>query len=239
MSTTIVVVFGTLCVACWIVAYTAIIYRGFRDKSYGMPVPALAANLSWEAAYSFVLDPFGDYIHTLSIPCFCIDLIIAVQCLMYGKTSMTSPLLRRWFRSIVVAAVAIAFPVVYLGFLEFHDPAGEYTGFGINFMMSLLFLALLERRPGAAGQSMYIAVFKWLGTFFSYIATVLTVTTSVARPLPSSPWSFLRAMATYNAYPLTHLISVLYLVTFLADLLYTGLLYRRLRDLGITPWRRL
>lgn len=86
---------------------------------------------------------------------------------------------------------------------------------------------------------MYIAVFKWLGTFFSYIATVLTVTTSAAHPLPGSLWSFLHAMTTYNAYPLTHLISVLYMVTFLADLLYIGLLHRRLRDLNITPWRRL
>lgn len=239
MSTTVVVVFGTLCVACWIVAYAAIIYRGFRDRTYGMPVPALAANLSWEAAYSFVLDPFGDYIHTLSIPCFCIDLVIAAQCLRYGKASMTTPLLRRWFRPIVITAVAIAFPVVYLGFLEFHDPAGEYTGFGINFMMSLLFLALLERRAGVAGQSMYIAVFKWLGTFFSFIATALTVTTNMTHPLPPSLWSFLRTMATYNVYPLTHLISALYLVTFLADLLYISLLYQRLRGLGIAPWRRL
>ncbi|MER7844809.1 hypothetical protein ABTZ03_12815 [Kitasatospora sp. NPDC096077] len=235
----IVVATGVLCVLFWMVAYVAIIYRGAKDRAYGMPLAALGANLSWEAIYSFFLDPMGDQIHALSIPCFFMDLVIAWQVFRYGSEDHTStPFVRRYFRGLFVAAVAIAFPVVYLAFYEFHDPLGEYTGFGINFMMSFLFVAMLTRRDGVAGQSMYVAVSKWLGTLFAYIATALTVTTSPEHPLPSSVWSFVTDTVTSRNYPLTPLISVLYLVIFLVDILYIGLLYARLKEAGTSPWRR-
>lgn len=235
----IVVATGVLCVLFWAIAYFAIIYRGFRDKSYGMPAIALVANLSWESIYGFVLDPLGDHIHLLSIPCFLIDLVIAWQVLAYGPKDFSSPLVRRYFRPTVCAGVAVAFPVTYLAFLEFDDPLGEYTGFGINFMMSMLFVAMLLRRDGVAGQSMYVAVSKWLGTLFAWIATALTVTTSETRPLPESPWSFVTTSVTHTEYPLTPLINVLYLVIFVVDIGYILLLHQRLKRERFAPWRRL
>jgi hypothetical protein len=204
-----------------------------------MPIAALAANLSWEATYSFFLNPLGDHIHLLSIPCFFIDLVIAWQCLEYGAKDLEIPFVRDHFKIIFFAAIAIAFPIVYLGFYEFDDPDGEYTGFGINFMMSFLFVAMLLRRDGVGGQSMYIAISKWLGTFFAYIATALTVTTSPANPWPASPWSFVVDTVTHTTYPLTSLISVIYLVTFFVDILYIVLLHSRLKECGISPWRRI
>ncbi|WP_275466185.1 hypothetical protein [Streptomyces noursei] len=235
----IVVLTGVLCVFFWMVAYVAIIYRGFRDKTYGMPLAALGANLSWEAIYSFFLDPMGDHIHALSIPCFFMDLVIAWQVFKYGSRDRTAtPFARRYFKALFCAAVVIAFPLVYLAFYEFHDPLGEYTGFGINFMMSFLFVAMLTRREGVAGQSLYVAVSKWLGTLFAYLATGLTVTTSKSHPMPDSLWSFVTGTVTSTSYPLTPLISVLYLVVFLVDVLYIALLYARLKEAGISPWRR-
>jgi hypothetical protein len=239
VSTGPVTLFGTACVICWVIAYFAIIYRGFADRTYGMPMPALVANLSWEAIYSFILDPFGDYIHVLSIPCFFIDLVIASQCVIYGPRWADTPLLRKYFRPVFFVALAITFPIVYLSFKEFRDPAGEYTGFGINFMMSILFIALLMRRPVPVGQSMYIAISKWLGTFFSYIATALTVTTSMAHPWPASFTAFVLGTVRSRAYPLTPLISVLYGVTFIVDIFYVLLLRDRLKENGMPLWRRL
>jgi hypothetical protein len=238
VNTPVVVFFGVSCVVCWIVAYFAIIYRGFRDRTFGMPMAALAANLSWEAIYSFFLNPFGDYIHVLSIPCFAIDLVIAGQCLVYGSSNVSLPLLRKHFRKIFAAAVVIAFPIVYLSFYEFHDPLGEYTGFGLNFMMSFLFVAMLLSRGNPSGQSMYIAIFKWLGTFFSYVATAFQATTTLADPWPESLLSLVQKTVTHTTYPLTPLISVVYLVTFLVDILYIILLYGRIRECHLSPWRR-
>jgi hypothetical protein len=234
-----VVITGVVCVAFWMVAYVAIIYRGFKDRTYGMPLAALAANLSWEATYGFFLDPFADHIHTLSIPCFFLDLVIAWQCLRYGAKDFTVPLVKRYFPLFFCGAVLIAFPVVYLGFFEFDDPDGEYTGFGINFMMSMLFVAMLLSRDSPAGQSMYVAVGKWMGTFFAWIATALTVTTEGTREWPESFWSFLSGSITHSEYPLTPLINVLYGVTFLVDIFYIVLLRQKLIEHGISPWRRL
>lgn len=240
MNTPIVVCFGTACVIFWMIAYFAIIYRGFKDRTYGMPMPALAANLSWEASYSFFLDPFGCYIHVLSIPCFLIDVVIAAQCVVYGgMDAQTPPFLRRFFRLAFAAALVTAFPVVYLSFSELRDPAGEYTGFGINFMMSWLFIAMLLRREGVGGQSMYIAIAKWLGTLCSYLATALTVTTSSAHPRPPSLPAFVLGTVRHTMYPLTPLISVLYAATFCLDVGYILLLRGKLRQCGIPAWRRI
>lgn len=234
----VVIATGVLCVLFWVVAYAAIIHRGFRDKAPGMPVAALAANLSWEAVYAFLLDPMGDHIHALSAPCFLIDLVIAWQCLRYGPRHAGPPLLRRYFAVVFLVAVAFAFPVVYLAFHEFRDPLGEYTGFGINFMMSFLFLAMLLNRDGAQGQSMYVAVGKWLGTLCAWIATALTVTTGPARPLPEDFTSFVADSVTHGSYPLTPLINVLYLGVFCADVVYIVLLRARLKEAGLPVWRR-
>lgn len=239
MNTNVVTFFFSACVICWVIAYLAIVYRGFRDRTYGMPMAALVANLSWEAIWSFVLDPFSDYGHILSIPWFCIDSVIAAQCLVYGGNDVEAPFLRRYFKAIFVAAIAIAFPVVYFSFKEFHDWYGEYTAAGIAFMMSLLFIALLMRRKGAGGQSMYIAIFKWLGTFLAYIATALKVTTSFAHPWPTSLASFVVDTVRHATYPLTPLINVLYGVTFFVDILYIVLLRSRLKECGISLWRRI
>jgi len=35
----------------WTLTYLIIIRRGFIDKSYGMPLAALSANISWEAIF--------------------------------------------------------------------------------------------------------------------------------------------------------------------------------------------
>jgi hypothetical protein len=238
MNTHVVIFLGTSCVICWVVAYVGIIWRGFKDRTFGMPIAALAANISWEAMYSFAIDPLGDYLHILSIPCFFIDLIIAWQCLTWARKDFTHPFLKRNAKLILFGAIAIAYPVLYYSFYEFHDPLGEYTGFGINLMMSILFVAMLLRRDSAAGQSMYIAVSKWLGTLLAYLATAVQATTSMENPWPESLSSFVNKTIQHDAYPLTPLINVVYLAIFAVDLLYIYLLYRKLQESKIDPWRR-
>ena len=85
---------------------------------------------------------------------------------------------------------------------------------------------------------MYIAVGKWLGTLFAWIATALTVTTSQSNPLPDGFASFVADSLTHDSYPLTRLINVLYLGIFVADVLYIVLLRARLKEARLSPWRR-
>ena len=235
---TAVVLFGMLCVLGWLVAYVGIIRRGFADQTFGVPLPALMANLSWEFAYGFLLDPLGDYFHTSSIPGFLVDTIIAAQTWAYGAAQFQGTVLGRHFRPLFLLGLAIAFPVTYYGFLDLNDPDGEYTGFGINLMMSILYLAMLGSRGSSAGQSMYIALGKWLGTFCAWTATALTVTTTPGRTWPTSVREFLGRALRHRSYPLTPLVNVLYGWTFVLDAAYSVALYRRLRAEGISPWRR-
>ena len=144
----------------------------------------------------------------------------------------------RHFRPLFLLSLAVAFPVTYRAFLEFNDSGGEYTGFGINLMMSILYIVMLERRGSPAGQSMYIAVGKWLGTFFAWVAAALTVTTSPSQTWPAGWRQFVRDSVRHRSYPLTPLINVMFGWTFVLDAAYSVLLYRRLRLAGISPWRR-
>jgi hypothetical protein len=225
-------------VLAWSVAYLLIIYRGFKDRTYGMPMPSLAANLSWEAIWAFVIKPFSDPGHILVIPWFVIDLVIAAQCLMYGGNEATEPFIRKHHRWLFVAGVAVAAPVTYLAFEEFDDWYAEYTAAGGALLMSILFVGLLIRRPGAGGQSMYIAVAKCVGTFLAWIATSLTVNTTAEHPWPANPWTFVTDTFGHTEYPLTPLVNFLYAASLVTDILYIVLLRARLRECGFSPWRR-
>jgi hypothetical protein len=84
---------------------------------------------------------------------------------------------------------------------------------------------------------MYIAVSKFFGTFFAWLATAFTVTTNKAEPWPDSFGSFVIDSVTHDTYPLTRLINVLYLVTFLVDIGYIVTLRRHLIAAKMSPWR--
>lgn len=223
----------------WAIAYLLIIYRGFKDRTYGMPIPALAGNITWEAIWAFVLKPFSDIGHILTIPWFCIDCVIAAQCFMYGGNDATEPFLRKHYRLLLVAAIGVAFPLMYLSFNEFNDWYAEYTAAGDNILVSVLFIGLVIRRRGVGGQSMYIAITKWLGTFLGWVSTSLTVNTTPAHPWPSSPVSFVADTVRHTAYPLTPLINFMYAVSFVSDIVYIVLLRSKFRECGISPWRRI
>ena len=59
--------------AFWALAYVLIIRRGFLDATYGMPLVALCANVSWEFIFSFV-HPHGPVQRPVNIVWFLLDL---------------------------------------------------------------------------------------------------------------------------------------------------------------------
>src|SRR4029078_8279931 len=68
----------------WSLAYFLIIRQGFKDRTYGMPLAALCANISWEAIFAFLHPhwPPQLYIHYNS---FSLYLVIVFQFLKFGK----------------------------------------------------------------------------------------------------------------------------------------------------------
>jgi hypothetical protein len=197
----------------WTLVYLLIIKHGFQDRTCGMPLPALAANLAWEFTFSFLLPPGAPAIYIFAV-WLALDLVILVQLLRFGKNALTNVLPGNWFYLAILLALVMAFGAVLTMTFEFHDWDGIYSVFGINLMMSILFVVMLLQRKDIAGQSIYIAIFKMIGTL-----------------LPS--------ILFFVRYPGSPLLNFLYVTIFIFDWLYIFLLYAKHRELGINPWTRL
>lgn len=158
MSTLLTFASGTF----WTLTYLLIIRQGFRDRTYGMPLVALCANLSWEFLFSFV-HPHPGIQHWVNLVWFFLDAIIFYQLLRYGTREFPNlqPLL---FYGMVLLVFVSTLTAIELISREFQDPNGVYAAFGQNLMMSGLFIALLLNRNSLRGQSLWIAVSKLLGT---------------------------------------------------------------------------
>src|SRR5687768_9771182 len=80
----------------WTLTYLLILRRGYLDRSYGMPMLALCANLSWEFIFSFVYPHpqpqlYIDYLWLL------FDVGILIQYLRLGHRDFPAHLPRAWF----------------------------------------------------------------------------------------------------------------------------------------------
>jgi hypothetical protein len=192
----------------WTAVYVLIIRLGFRDQTYGMPITALCANISWEFIFSF-LYPHAAPQNYINVVWFVLDLVIVFQALRFGRVAFE----RAWlFYPAFILGLVVSFGTILAITLEFSDWDGKYAAFGQNLMMSVLFVAMLLKRRDVKGQSIYIALFKMAGTL-----------------LPSILF-FLR-------FPNSSLLNFLYVSIFVFDLIYAVLLYAKHKELGIDPWK--
>jgi len=159
------------CGAFWTLTYVLIIRRGFIDETYGMPLVALCANISWEFIFSF-LYPHGPVQHPVDLVWFSLDLIILFQLLRYGPREFAD-LTKREFYPMFGLALATSFCAILSVTQEFDDWDGAYSAFGQNLLMSTLFVAMLRARGSPRGQSVPIAIFKMLGSGLASIAFYL------------------------------------------------------------------
>jgi hypothetical protein len=197
---------------CWTLAYMLIIRRGFLDKTYGMPLAALCANISWEFIFSFII-PVSPPQNYVNVVWFAFDTVIVFQFLRYGRSQFKGTLPDRYFYPLFVLSLVVAFGGVLTMSYEFKDFVGKYAAFSQNLMMSILFVAMLVRRNNVSGQSLYIALLKMIGTL-----------------LPSILFFMLDQSAPFMNY--------LFVSIFVFDLVYVVALYVKLKETGIKPWAR-
>ena len=151
----------------WSVTYLLIIRRSILDQTYGMPLVALCANISWEFIFSFIYPPHSILL-IVNLVWFALDVIILLQVLRYGPRDFAD--LPKWVFYVGFGlALVTSFFTVLLITLEFQGGVA-YTAFGQNLMMSALFIAMLYRRRGLRGQSISIATCKLLGTTLASLA---------------------------------------------------------------------
>ena len=197
----------------WTIVYLAIIYRGFNDETYGMPFLALAFNLTWDFIFSFVAGGSLSLQVVINMTWFFFDLVILYTYFRYGRKEFPESVGQKWFGPWSWLAIAVGFVTQYFAALEFPSLFGPtYSALIGNLVMSILFIDMLVRRAGVEGQSMGVAIFKWLGT------------TAAAISLHQQTNS--------------NLVLVLGIVIFVFDLIYVGMLYQKFRSLGLHPFTR-
>ncbi|WZL73283.1 hypothetical protein QBE52_00665 [Clostridiaceae bacterium 35-E11] len=157
---------------CWIVTYILIIKRGFQDKTYGMPMVAICANISWEFIFSFIY-PHNGLQNVIDIIWFILDIVIMLQYLSYGGKEFKKYIPVKFFYPSFFITLGVSFLTIMAITLEFNDFEGKYAAFLQNLMMYGLFIALLIKRGNLNGQSIYIAVFKMVGSLLAAIAFIV------------------------------------------------------------------
>jgi len=211
---------GALSSFFWTATYALIIRQGFKDRTFGMPLCALGANLAWECIFLYETLNHGVYDARLAmiLPWTLLDGAIVYQCFRYGRDDFQQPLVRKYFPW-GLAGILITAAAILLAFVrEFHDAIGWYAAFGQNLMMSVLFVAMFLRRDSLRGQSPYIAVSKFLGTFFAFVLAVFWSPKTLHEH-----WATLLPDAYY---PIAPLLVILYAAIFVFDVLYIALVVK-------------
>ncbi len=152
---------------CWTVVYLDSLRLGLKYRTYAMPFWALALNITWELLHS-VLDyqRVGLALQVgINVVWACLDLGILYTYFRFGSKYFPKNIPRRWFVPWSLLGLLTAFVVQVLFITEFGlAGGGVYAAFLQNLLMSVLFIHMLVQRGGSDGQSLLIAVSKWLGT---------------------------------------------------------------------------
>ncbi|MGW5402078.1 transmembrane-type terpene cyclase [Streptomyces sp. NPDC003952] len=151
----------------WTVVYVEAIRVGLRDKTYAIPVGVLALNFAWEAIYAVV--GFSGAADTTQVVINALwavaDVVIIYTYLRWGRAELpgfvTQPLFLVW--SAVLFASAFVVQLLFIAQFGSQD-GSHYSAFLQNLLMSGLFIALYVSRGGPQGQSLTIAIAKWIGT---------------------------------------------------------------------------
>jgi hypothetical protein len=153
---------------CWTIVYIDGIRLGFKHRSYAIPFYALALNISWEllqACYGFQRPLTVQTV--INAIWFLFDVGIVITYFKFGRKyfpnrdAKDSSTFFRW--SVLGLLTALLVEVAFIR--EFGVSVGAgYSAFLQNLLMSILFIDMLVKRGSREGQSLVIAVNKWLGT---------------------------------------------------------------------------
>lgn len=215
----------------WTVVYIALIYRGIKDKSYGMPLVPLALNFAWEFVFSLIYPPAdtgvaGIVINAIWMIC---DIGIVACYFIYGYRYFYQRygISKATWLTYSIAAFLVAFGIMLTGgpfFGQFVDyfkadifHGAIFIAYIQNLIISVCFLLMIWERKSSEGQSLTIGVFKCIGTG-------LTV-------------------GIYYLFILHHgqayLMNIIIGFTFLLDLVYITTIFKQLKREGKNPWKRL
>lgn len=152
---------------CWSIVYIELIRKGFKDKTYGMPLFALGLNFAWELIYSvdgLLFNTFSTEQSVVNLIWAALDVVIVFTYFKYGKQYFHEKA-KRYFVPFSILAFIACFAMQFAFYFHFEGvAASQYSAFAQNAAMSVLFLTMLFRRGNTRGLTVLMAVAKCLGT---------------------------------------------------------------------------
>lgn len=158
----------------WILVYEECIRIGIKQKTYAMPLFALGLNFAWELLYSFVdiaYEAHGPLVgmtliqEIVNIFWCCLDVVILYTFFRNARKEWPEFLNKNFFIPWTLLVLVCCFALQIVFIVEFgFTMAAQYSAFLQNLIMSVLFIRLFVKRKGDAGQSILLAVAKWIGT---------------------------------------------------------------------------
>ena len=169
----LIIILRLMCGGFWMISYSIAIYQGIKDKSYSMPFFALCLNISWEILYFKKVLNGGDggLLWTVMDSIWLIlDSGILITYFLYGKKYYPDKL-KNYFWIFSIFQLIIAMLIMNEFYINYPFHAKINAGFFINIVMSMLFIDMLIKRNGKEGQSIILAITKFIGTL---VATILS-----------------------------------------------------------------
>lgn len=151
----------------WSIVYVDAIRIGIKDRSYAMPFWALALNIAWEFLHALLgYRAVGLSLQiVINLVWFLLDLGLLFTFLKFGQRYFPQTMRSIWFYTWGIVGLAAAFIIQYSFIVEFGLLMGAvYSAFLQNLLMSILFITMSVQRGTSEGQTMLIAVSKWIGT---------------------------------------------------------------------------
>lgn len=156
----------------WIIVYILMVRRGFKDRSYGMPIVALFVNVAWESYYAFFTDvPMMNKVGAALYLVF--DIGVVWTAIKFAKDDFDSALIKRYLNHVMIVTTVAAFFLIAMFDRAFNDPFGPLSAGFTTMLLSILMLCMLFRRDSVKGQSFYIGLFILLGDVAGYFMTLI------------------------------------------------------------------
>jgi hypothetical protein len=152
---------------CWTIVYIDCIRLGFKQKTYAMPFWALSLNIAWETVHAILgYKEEGMSVQILFNAVWCIfDVGILYTYFKYGQKYFPEYLSKKFFFFWSIIALITSYIIQYFFVVEFGlVKGGSYSAFLQNLAMSILFIVMYIQRRGDEGQSINIAINKFIGT---------------------------------------------------------------------------
>lgn len=158
----------------WMIVYEECIRLGFKQKTYAMPFFALGLNIAWESIYTVEDIFFGAHgeltgmtLAQAIVNAFwvCLDVAILVSYFLYGKKEWPATVNKNLFYPWAILGLVCCYALQFIFIAEFGaEMAAQYSAFLQNLLMSILFIVMYAKRGSMEGQSILLAVAKWIGT---------------------------------------------------------------------------